>query len=279
MAYANLVDSNSNAIDLYYQDCGQGPTVVLIHGWPLSHRMWEYQINALTEAGYRCIAYDRRGFGESEKPWQGYDYDTLADDLAGLLEHLDINDATLVGFSMGGGEVARYLGRHGSKRVRGAVLVGAVTPYMLKTDDNPEGVDQSIFDDMLANVKKDRPGFLGSFGKLFVNHEGQAPTLSDELLTYNQSIASFASPRATQECIKAFGFTDFRQDLEKFDVPTLVIHGDDDQIVPLAASGQRSADMIKNARLEIVKDGPHGLNFTHAQELNELLIKFLEQGR
>ncbi|WP_438767390.1 alpha/beta fold hydrolase [Kushneria sp. TE3] len=279
MAYANIVDSNNNAIDLYYQDCGQGPTVVLIHGWPLSHRMWEYQINALTEAGYRCIAYDRRGFGESEKPWHGYDYDTLADDLAGLLEHLDIDDATLVGFSMGGGEVARYLGRHGSKRIRGAVLVGAVPPYMLKTDNNPEGVDQSIFDDMLANVKQDRPGFLGGFGKLFVNHEGRAPTLSDELLAYNQSIANFASPRATQECIKAFGFTDFRQDLEKFDVPTLVIHGDDDQIVPLAASGQRSADMIKNARLEIVKDGPHGLNFTHAQELNRLLIDFLEQGR
>lgn len=278
MAYANIIDSNNNAIDLYYQDCGQGPAVVLVHGWPLSHRMWEYQINALTEAGYRCIAYDRRGFGDSEKPWNGYDYDTLADDLAGLLEHLDINDATLVGFSMGGGEVARYLGRHGSKRVRGAVLVGAVPPFMLKTDDNPEGVDQSIFDDMLANVKKDRPGFLGGFGKLFVNHEGRAPTLSDELLAYNQSIANFASPRATQECIKAFGFTDFRRDLETIDVPTLVIHGDDDQIVPLAASGQRSSDMIKNARLEIVKDGPHGLNFTHAQELNALLIDFLEKG-
>lgn len=279
MAYANIVDSNNNVIDLYYQDCGEGPTVVLIHGWPLSHRMWEYQINALTEAGYRCIAYDRRGFGDSEKPWDGYDYDTLADDLEGLLEHLDLTDATLVGFSMGGGEVARYLGRHGSKRISGAVLIGAVPPYMLKTDDNPEGVDQSIFDDMLANVKKDRPGFLGGFGKLFVNHEGPAPTLSEELLAYNQSIANFASPRATQECIKAFGFTDFRQDLEKIDVPTLVIHGDDDQIVPLANSGQRSSDMIKNARLEIVKDGPHGLNFTHAQELNTLLIDFLKQGR
>ncbi|MFC0338688.1 peroxiredoxin [Kushneria avicenniae] len=278
MAYANIIDSNNNAIDLYYQDCGQGPAVVLIHGWPLSHRMWEYQINALTDAGYRCIAYDRRGFGDSEKPWHGYDYDTLADDLAGLLEHLDIDDATLVGFSMGGGEVARYLGRHGSKRVRGAVLVGAVPPFMLKTDDNPEGVDQSIFDDMLANVKKDRPGFLGGFGKLFVNHEGRAPTLSDELLAYNQSIANLASPRATQECIKAFGFTDFRRDLETIDVPTLVIHGDDDQIVPLAASGQRSSEMIRNARLEIVKDGPHGLNFTHAQELNTLLIDFLEKG-
>ena len=278
MAYANIVDSSNNVIDLYYQDCGEGPAVVLIHGWPLSHRMWEYQINALTEAGYRCIAYDRRGFGDSEKPWQGYDYDTLADDLAGLLEHLDIREATLVGFSMGGGEVARYLGRHGSKRVSRAVLIGAVTPYMLKTEDNPEGVDQSIFDDMLANVKADRPGFLGGFGKLFVNHEGSAPTLSDELLAYNQSIANFASPRATQECIKAFGFTDFRQDLESIDVPTLVIHGDDDQIVPLAASGQRSSDMIKNARLEVVKDGPHGLNFTHAQELNTLLIDFLKKG-
>ncbi|ARS53926.1 alpha/beta fold hydrolase [Kushneria konosiri] len=279
MAYANIVDSSNNVIDLYYQDCGEGPAVVLIHGWPLSHRMWEYQINALTEAGYRCIAYDRRGFGDSEKPWQGYDYDTLADDLAGLLEHLDIREATLVGFSMGGGEVARYLGRHGSKRVSRAVLIGAVTPYMLKTEDNPEGVDQSIFDDMLANVKADRPGFLGGFGKLFVNHEGSAPTLSNELLAYNQSIANFASPRATQECIKAFGFTDFRQDLESIDVPTLVIHGDDDQIVPLAASGQRSSDMIKNARLEVVKDGPHGLNFTHAKELNTLLIDFLKKGR
>ncbi|MFC0268597.1 alpha/beta fold hydrolase [Kushneria aurantia] len=279
MAYANVVDSRNNAIDLYYQDCGEGPVVVLIHGWPLSHRMWEYQINALTEAGYRCIAYDRRGFGDSAMLWNGYDYDTFASDLEGLLDYLDINEATLVGFSMGGGEVARYLGRYGSKRIRSAVLIASVTPWMLKSDDNPEGVDRSVFDDMLTNVKTDRPGFLDGFGKLFVNHDGEAPTLSDGLLAYNHSIACFASPRATQECIKAFGFTDFREDLQKIDVPTLVIHGDADQIVPLETSGQRAAGMIKKSRLEVISGAPHGLNFTHADELNRLLIDFLGDDR
>ncbi|HTV03089.1 MAG TPA: alpha/beta hydrolase [Luteitalea sp.] len=264
------------ATELYYQDLGQGPVVVLIHGWPLSHKMWEGQINALTAAGYRCVAYDRRGFGQSGRPTGGYDYDTFASDLHDVLVALDLRDVTLAGFSMGGGEVARYFGKYGNDRVSKAMLLGAVPPFLLKTADNPEGVDGKIFDDMLAGVKKDRIAFFEDFFKNFFNWKPGSGTPSDDYVAYTKSIAWPASPLATQQCIVAFGTTDFRADLAKITVPTLIVHGDKDQIVPFEVSGKRSAEMIRGAKLEVVKGAPHGFGATHGDELNALMLAFLK---
>ncbi len=262
---------------IHYEERGEGAPIVLIHGWPLSHRMWEGQVNALAAAGHRCIAYDRRGFGESGRPAGGFDYDTFASDLNDLITALDLRDVTLAGFSMGGGEVARYIGRYGTSRVRGAILIGAVTPFMLKTDDNPEGVDGGVFDGMKAGVTSDRIAFLESFMKPFFNWTPGSGTPSDDVVAYSKSIAWVASPVGTQDCIDAFGRTDFRRDLAAVDVPTLVIHGDADQIVPLEVSGARAAAMIRGAKLEVVKGAPHGLNATHGAELNALMLGFLER--
>jgi peroxiredoxin len=263
--------------NIYYQDCGEGQPIVLIHGWPLSHRMWEYQINALTEAGYRCIAYDRRGFGDSDKPWTGYDYDTMSADLHQLIVELDLNDAVIAGFSMGGGEVARYFGRFGSDRVSKAMLISAVPPYLKKTADNPDGgLEQEDIDGFMQGVKDDRIAFLDDFGKQFVNFdELGGDRISEDLVHYNKTIASFASPKATQDCITAFVETDFRDDLEKIDVPVLIVHGDSDNVVPLEVSGQRSHEMIADSRLEVVEGAPHGLNYTHTDKLNKLMKEFL----
>lgn len=263
------------ATDIYYQDLGKGQPIVLIHGWPLSHRMWEAQINALTEAGYRCIAYDRRGFGDSGQPAGGYDYDTFASDLNDLMTQLDLRDAVLAGFSMGGGEVARYLGRYGSKRVSKAMLLGAVPPFLLKTPDNPEGVDKSVFDGMLDGVKKDRIGFLGAFFPNFYNTEAGAKGVSADLIPFSKSVAWSASPLATQQCIVAFGTTDFRQDLKAMAVPSLIVHGDADRIVPFDVSAKRSHAMIAGSRLEVLKGAPHGFAATHAEQLNALMLDFL----
>lgn len=263
-----------HSTELYYYEQGQGKPVVLIHGWPLSHRMWEAQITALAEAGYRVIAYDRRGFGQSGRPAGGYDYDTFAADLDALLTQLDLRDVALAGFSMGGGEVARYIGRYGSERISKAMLLGAVPPFLLKTGDNPEGVDGSVFDGMLEAVRKDRIGFLGDFFYNFYNLDADAKE-GQELVAFSKWIAWEASPLATQECIKAFGGTDFRADLARFTVPTLVAHGDADKIVPLEVSGQRAHAMIAGSRLEIVKGAPHGFAATHAEQLNGLMLDFL----
>lgn len=263
------------ATEIYYQDRGQGQPVVLIHGWPLSHRMWEAQINSVTEAGYRCVAYDRRGFGESGKPAGGYDYDTFASDLNDLMTQLDLRDAVLAGFSMGGGEVARYLGRYGSQRVSRAMLLGAVPPFLLKTADNPAGVDKTLFDGMLDAVRKDRIAFLEQFFPNFYNYESGSKGVSADLIPFSKWIAWGASPLGTQQCIVAFGTTDFRKDLKKITVPTLVVHGDSDRIVPFDVSGKRSHEMIKGSRLEVLKGAPHGFAATHAQQLNELMLDFL----
>jgi peroxiredoxin len=264
--------SGRYATDLYYYEQGQGKPVVLIHGWPLSHRMWESQITALAEAGYRVIAYDRRGFGQSGRPTVGYDYDTFAADLNDLMTHLNLEAATLVGFSMGGGEVARYIGHYGSARVEKAMLLGAVPPFLLKTPDNPDGVDKSVFDGMLAKVRADRPAFLGDFFPGFYNlSKGEG----EELLAFSKWQAWEASPLATERCIVAFGETDFRADLAKFTIPTLVAHGDADQVVPIEVSGQRSHEMIAGSRFEVIKGAPHGFAATHAQELNALMLDFL----
>ena len=262
--------------ELYYEELGQGPVVVLIHGWPLSHRMWEGQVNALVTAGYRCVAYDRRGFGSSGRPPGGYDYDTFASDLNDLLTALDLRDVTLAGFSMGGGEVARYIGRYGTGRVRKAMLIGAVPPFLLKTPDNPGGVDRSVFDGMIAGVTQDRIAFLADFVKGFFNWTPGSGTPHDDVVAYSKAIAWTASPLGTQQCIVAFGTTDFRADLARIDVPTLVVHGDRDQIVPFEVSGKLSAAMIEGARLEVVKGAPHGLTATHGAALNALMLDFLK---
>ena len=258
---------------LHYQDLGEGRPVVLIHGWPLSHRMWERQVDALLDAGHRVIAYDRRGFGESGRPAAGYDYDAFADDLHDLMTALDLTDVALVGFSMGGGEVARYAGRHGTKRVRKAALLGAVPPFLLKTDDNPDGVPRDVFDGMIAAIRQDRLAFLDGFFPGFYNLDEQTPHA--DLVPFSKWIAWAASPLATQRCVTAFGETDFRADLRRLDVPTLVVHGDADRIVPIDISGRKSAAAVKGARLEVLPGAPHGFAATHAERLNELLVEFL----
>ena len=263
------------ATELYYQDLGQGQPVVMIHGWPLSHRMWEGQVNALTAAGFRCIAYDRRGFGESGQPAGGYDYDTFASDLNDLMTGLDLRNAVLAGFSMGGGEVARYLGRYGSDRVSKAMLLGAVPPFLLKTADNPGGVDKGVFDGMLEAVKQDRVAFLDQFFPNFYNFEPGSKGVSADLIPFSKWVAWGASPLATQQCIVAFGTTDFRQDLKKIKVPTLIVHGDADRIVPFDVSGKRSHETIKGSRLDVLKGAPHGFAATHTQQLNALMLGFL----
>jgi non-heme chloroperoxidase len=260
---------------IHYQDLGRGQPVVLIHGWPLSHRMWESQVSALNDAGFRTIAYDRRGFGDSGQPAGGYDYDTFASDLADLINHLDLRNVVLVGFSMGGGEVARYIRRHGTERVAKAALLGAVPPYLLKTEDNPDGVDKSVFDEMLAGVKQDRIAFLADFFPTFYNAGLWDKVAGSDLIAYSKWIAWAASPLATRDCIVAFGGTDFRPDLAAFDVPTLIVHGDADAIVPIDVSGRRSHAMIPGSRLEVIEGAPHGFAATHADELNRILLDFL----
>jgi non-heme chloroperoxidase len=263
-------------VELHYTDQGIGRPVVLIHGWPLSGRSWEYQVPALIEAGYRVITYDRRGFGGSSQPWTGYDYDTFAADLDALLQHLDLANATLVGFSMGGGEVVRYLGTYGAGRVSQAVLAAAVPPYLYKSDDNPDGgLDDATIAQFEGGVTGDRQAFLEGFVDSFFAAGDRHDLISDAQKRYAVQIAAFASPKGTLDCIAAFGRTDFRDDLAKITVPTLVIHGDSDGIVPFEVSGKRSAESIKDSTLHVIAGGPHGINATHPQEFNQALIAFL----
>ena len=261
-----------------YADYGpsDGKPVVLIHGWPLSHRMWEYQIGALAEAGHRVVAYDRRGFGESDKPWDGYDYDTLTQDLTGLIDELDLRDAALVGFSMGGGEVARYLAPYGSDRVRSAVLMSSVTPAMGKGPDNPNGVPAETLAGFGEAMENDRIGFLDKFNRTFFGvTSDRNDVISAPLLHHFRDIASWANPKATLACAESFGSTDFTDDVKKIDVPTLIIHGDADRTVPYEATALRAAEMIDGSRLETLKGAPHGLFYTHRTQVNELLLDFL----
>jgi pimeloyl-ACP methyl ester carboxylesterase len=260
--------------ELYYTDWGTGTPIVLIHGWPVTSAMWEYQAAPLVEAGFRVVAYDRRGFGKSSQPYDGYDYDTLSDDLAAVLDQLGLDNAVLVGFSMGGGEVARYMSRHGGKRVAKAVLVSAVTPYLLKTSDNPEGVDASVFEEILDGLRADRPHFLAGFAKSFLNAGMLNFQISAEILDQFVSLALMASPKATLDCVTAFSRTDFRPDLAHFKVPTLVIHGDADQTVPFAASAERVPSLVPSAELKVYEGAPHGLYFTEKDRLTADIIAF-----
>ena len=262
---------------LFYNDWGSGPPVVLIHGWPLDADMWEYQSVFLASQGLRVVAYDRRGFGRSSQPWTGYDYDTFADDLKAVMDGLELDGATLVGFSMGGGEVARYMSRHGGARVAKAVLVAAVTPYMLHAPDNPDGVPRSTFDGIIEGLQKDRPHFLATFGKQFFGAGLLNFTVTAEILQWSLTMAMLGSPKATLDCVRAFSETDFRPDMAAFRVPTLVIHGDSDATVPVEKSGRIAAKMIPGAELREYSGAPHGLFFTEKDRLNQDLLAFIRR--
>lgn len=265
----------ADGTELYHKDWGSGPAVVLIHGWPLSADSWDDQAVQMASAGYRTIAYDRRGFGRSSQPWSGYDYDTLADDLAAVIEQTGATDITLVGFSMGGGEVARYMSRHGGRHVRKAVLVSAVTPFLLKTDDNPDGVPQSVFDSMAEGLVADRAKFFGSFFKDFFGVGALTKPVSDELLDSCRTTAMQASLKATLACAQAFSTTDFRADLAQFRVPTLIIHGTDDKTVPIDVSGRAALQLIPGASMIEYDGAPHGLFATRKEQLTQDLLDFL----
>jgi pimeloyl-ACP methyl ester carboxylesterase len=279
MSYIKVgTDHAGEDINLFYQDLGTGTPVVLIHGWPLSSAMWDYQLAELPKHNMRVIAYDRRGFGKSSQPWDGYNYDTLADDLKTVLDTLDLQNVTLVGMSMGGGEVARYMGRHGGARVSKVAFISAVTPYLLKTDDNPDGVDQSVFDDILDGLNKDRADFLQTFGKQFYGVNLLSHPVSQAHLDGDFARAYVASQRGTVECVKAFSSTDFRDDLTQISVPTLIIHGDDDKTVPIESSGELTANALPNAQYIVYEGAPHGLFYTEKDRLTEDLIAFVQEG-
>jgi len=276
MAFLKVGEENSTPVELYYEDHSSGSPVVLIHGWPLSGRSWEDQVPALIEAGHRVITYDRRGFGKSSQPYGGYDYDTFAADLAALLEHLDLRDTTLVGFSMGGGEVARYISRYGTDRVSKVVLAAAVPPYLYQSADNPEGgLDDATIEQFKDGVRGDRIAFLDEFTTNFFAAGDRSDLISEPSRLYHREIAAFASPKGTLECIDAFSYTDFRDDLSKIGVPTLIIHGDSDAIVPFEVSGKRSHEAIANSSLVLIEGAPHGFNATHADQFNRALLDFL----
>jgi non-heme chloroperoxidase len=275
MPYVTVGKENSGNIDLYYEDHGSGKPIVLIHGYPLSGASWEKQTAALLAAGHRVITYDRRGFGKSSQPTTGYNYDTFAEDLHKVVTQLELRDFALAGFSMGGGEVARYLGKYGSKGVSRAVIISGVPPYLLKTADNPEGVDGSVFEGIQKAVVADRYAFFTEFFKNFYNTDVLLGKLvSEEVIRGNWNTAAGCSATATLACVPAW-HEDFRQDLARIDVPTLVIHGDADRILPIGASGNRTAKLIKNAQSYVVKGGPHCITWTHAEEVNSELLNFL----
>lgn len=275
MSSIAVARENSGSIDLYYEDHGSGRPVVLIHGWPLSSASWEKQVAALLPAGYRVVMYDRRGFGQSSKPATGYDYDTLADDLYKLLCHLDLHDVTLVGFAMGTGELARYLGAYGPKRVRSAVFLASLPPLLLKTPDNPGGVDGGVFEAIKQCLAADRPTYLARFLADFYNVDVLGgDRVSERVVQLSWSVAAGASPQGTLDSVTAWT-TDFRPDCRRIDVPALVLHGNADRILPLAATGAPLHERLRASRLVVVEGAPHGLIWTHAEQVNRELLAFL----
>ena len=277
MPFVNVGKENTGNIDLYYEDHGTGGPIVLIHGYPLNGASWEKQVSALLGAGFRVITYDRRGFGQSSKPTTGYNYDTFAEDLRKLVTQLGLRDFTLAGFSMGGGEVARYMGRYGSKDVSKAVFISSVPPYLLRAADNPEGVDGSVFEGIQKAILADRYAFFTEFFKNFYNTDQYLGTrVSEQAVQSSWNIAASSSATASLACVPTW-HEDFRKDLARVQVPSLVIHGDADRIVPFASSGQRTANMVPGARLVIVKNGPHCITWTHPDEVNTALLNFLKE--
>lgn len=276
MAYVTVGKENSGSIDIYYEDLGAGQPIVLIHGFPLSGHSWEKQVAVLLKAGYRVITYDRRGFGNSSQPSFGYDYDTFAADLNTLVTELDLRDTVLVGFSMGTGEVTRYLGKYGSERVSKAVLMAPVPPFLLKTDDNPEGVDRSVYDEIMKSIVEDRPAYLSAFLKDFYNADVLlGERISNDAIQMSWNIAVGASAKATLDCVPSW-LTDFRDDLPRIDVPTLIVHGDADRLLPLDSTAARLPKLIKDSRLVLIPGGPHAINWTHADRVNPVLLDFLK---
>jgi len=268
-------DTNDNPVKLFVQDIGQGKPVVFISGWPLSSEMWEYQFNVLPKHFIRCIGYDRRGFGKSDKPWDGYDYDTLASDLHAVLEELDLYDVTLVGFSMGGGEVVRYIAKYGDKRIAKIALISSVVPFMLQTDTNPDGLPKETFDGFVEKCEDDRPKFMAEFAKSFYGNSFLNAQVSDEILAWHNMLALQASGRATSRCIRSFSETDFRADLAQIKVPVLIIHGDADKTVPIEVSGQKTSELLPAAQYIVYEGAPHGLFITEKEKLNKDLINFI----
>jgi non-heme chloroperoxidase len=276
MPYVTVGEENSGNIDLYYEDHGSGPPVVLIHGYPLSGRAWDRQIPVLLEAGRRVITYDRRGFGKSSQPTSGYDYDTFAADLRILIEKLDLSDATLVGHSMGTGEVTRYLGTYGSARVARGVLVSPIPPFLLQTDDNPEGLPRSLFDGFMQTARADTPAWMKGFLDNFYNMDVLGGTLvSDQAFQASWSLAIAASATAAVACVPTW-ITDFRADLPKIEVPMLVVHGDADRVLPFEKTGKRLPGLIKNMQLVVIAGGPHAISWTHADQVNRALLDFVQ---
>jgi non-heme chloroperoxidase len=275
MTRISVGTENSQSIEIQYEDHGSGQPVVLIHGYPLNGNSWERQERVLLAAGYRVISYDRRGFGQSSQPTVGYDYDTFAADLKALLDHLALDDIILVGFSMGTGEVTRFLGRYGSARVSKAALLGAIPPFLLKTVDNPQGVDKQVFEDIKAAIVKDRYAYFKNFLDNFYNVDKLAPDrISEQAWTASFNVAAGASPYATYACVDTW-LTDFRIDVAKIDVPTLVIHGTEDRILPFSATAERLPGMIKDVKLVPIEGGPHNIGWTHPDEVNKSLLGFL----
>ena len=275
MKFIKSQSTGGGHVELFYEDWGTGNPVVFIHGWPLDHQMWEYQTRVLPAMGLRCIVYDRRGFGKSDKPWSGYDYDTFADDLKAVLDHLDLENVTLVGFSMGGGEVVRYFSRHGGKRVSKIVLLASIAPFTLKTEDNPDGVPKEVFDGIITALEKDRADFLTGLLKVFYGVNENSQPVSQSMLNWNLALGMQASPKATIDCVRAFGETDFRSEMGSINVPALVIHGDADNIVPIKPTGEHAAQLIPNAIYKIYKGAPHGLLVTEKDQFNADLVEFI----
>jgi pimeloyl-ACP methyl ester carboxylesterase len=267
--------ANLDSISIFYQEYGEGIPVIFIHGWPLNSEMWEYQLLELSKHHIRCIAYDRRGFGKSDRSWQGYDYDTLADDLNELITQLNLSKVILIGFSMGGGEVARYIGKYGTEKLSKVAFVSSVTPYKMRSAENPEGSTKGSIDATIDAIIKDRPAFLAGFGKKFYGVEHAHQSVSQELLNWNQNLCLMSSAKASIDCVHAFSETDFRNDLQKIDIPVLIIHGDADKIVPISGSGNKTAELIKHAKYIVYQDAPHGLFITEKEKLNTDLLDFI----
>ena len=270
-------NTKETPVDLFYEDYGKGQPVILIHGWPLSRKSWEQQVWKIVEAGYRCISYDRRGFGLSSAPWTGYDYSSMTSDLNEIIDQLKLEDAIIVGFSMGGGEVVRYFTDYGSDKISKAVLISSIIPLVKQKDDNPAGVPEKDLDNIITSLQNDRPGFLKEFSKGFYNYDDNKDRVSQGVLDYDFIVASHASPQATIESAKAWMNTDFRPELKNVDKPTLIVHGAADNTVPIATSAELAAKHIVNNQYEIIDGAPHGLNITHAEELNKILIDFLNK--